>query len=206
MDNVAQLFGDITANISILRPPKRAIVNLDFSISYLNVTIVDDEKLNLKVTIDSDIKDAEYESLQGYWIDTKRVLLQATHPALKAKAAFELRYAVAMYDRTITADGLETKPRAAVLEGLEKVIDHFTSQQVELPKIKRYEGRKDPQINEPERILFHEGLFLCRNKYALSAMIFSKKDEIKRIYVSAPNSYSTELQVTDKEETFKLLK
>lgn len=180
MANIALLTDTVNENIGLLIPPKEPILQVDFSIVSTAVSIRDNETLDLSVYVDAKQKHNEYASLEDYWVDTKPVLQQDIHPGLKAKKMFEMRYAVTCNDRTIV-DGCETKPRAAVLDSLQGLINHYTSTPAEIPLIKRYSGRDDPCAAEFDRRIANEMAFLRENSGALNGMIFHMADEVRKI-------------------------
>jgi hypothetical protein len=179
MADIALLTDDVDKNIGILIPPKEPILLIDTSIVSTSITIRDNATLDLRVYVDSKRKGNEYASLEDYWIEAKPVLEQSIHPGLKAKKMFEMRNAVTSNDRTIV-DGCETKPRAAILDSLKALIEHYTSIPAEKPVVKRYSGRTDPPDDFDQR-MDNEMKFLRENRDALNAMIFYNPEELKNI-------------------------
>jgi hypothetical protein len=202
MADITLLVKTIDENIAILFPPKDPILQIDTSIVSTGVSIQDEKTLNLRVCINSRQKNNEYASLGDYWADIKPVLQQDIHPGLKAKKMFEMRTAVTSNDRTIV-NGCETPPRAAVLDSLKSLIDHYTSIPAEKPTIKQYLGRTDPLANDFDHRMENEMKFLRQNRDALNAMIFHNPEELKRIRAHSHKfaeeiMYRTELRgITD---------
>lgn len=199
MADISLLTDTVDNNIDNLIPPKEPIFGFEYKIVSTGITIRDNETLDLRIFINSKLRPHEYTSLEDYWADTKQVLQQSIHPGLKAKAALELRHAVAAYDRTITPEGFETVPRDKVLTSLQAIMDHYTSQPTETPRIYRYSGRNEPRANEFAVHMALESSFLCLNRDALNSMIFSNKEELKKIYAHKHKfpegvMYSTELK------------
>ncbi len=180
MADIALLTDSVDKNIGILIPPKEPILQIDTSIVSTGVVIRDNATLDLRVYIDSKQKCNEYASLEDYWIDVKPFLQQNIHPGLKAKKMFEMRNAVTSNDRTIV-DGCETKPRAAVLDSLKALIEHYVSIPAEKPSVKRYSGRTDPLPDDFDQRMENEMKFLRENGDALNAMIFYNTEELKQI-------------------------
>ncbi len=180
MTDISKLLETVSENVGALIPLKEPILQIDFSIVSTGVSMRNKETLDLRVYIDAKQKLNEYASLEDYWVDSMPVLQQNIHPGLKAKKMFEMRYAVTSNDRTIV-NGCETKPRAAVLDSLKEMIDHYTSTPAEIPLIKRYSGRDDPRAEEFDQRIANEIAFLRENSDALNGMIFHMADELRKI-------------------------
>src|SRR5574341_1373711 len=74
------------------------INKMDFSIRLCNVAVKDDKTLDIEAVVKAARKDAEYASLEDYWVEVKPKLQSNINPGLKAKEAYELLYAVWLYD------------------------------------------------------------------------------------------------------------
>jgi hypothetical protein len=118
---------------------------------------------------------------------------------LKAKKLLEMVHTVTCNDRTITPEGNETKPRAAIIDNLQALITYHSALPSATPQIKRYCGRTDPLAADFDKRMSNERKFLSENREALNSIIFSKKDHLDKIYAHHAKfaegfSYSTELR------------
>ena len=201
MADTSLLAEKIGENIGLLTPPKLPVQRVEYSIASVAVSVHDEKTLDLGLYVQGTEKE-EYVSLEDYWADVRPVLKSNVPPWMKAKKAMEFRYAVASNDRTtlmVKDQECDTPQRNAVLQSLQMLIDHYASQPVVMPAFKRYIGRNDPQGNEFEKRLANQRVFLRDNSDALHSMIFSNKEQLKRIYDHGPKfveeiMYSTELK------------
>ncbi len=181
MANLSILTEEISRNVGLLIPPKEHLKRVDYSIASTAVRIKDDKTLDLGVYVKAVSKDT-YSSIESLWADVFVDIYKDGPSWRKAKKLLEMLHTVTCNDRTITPEGNETRPRAAVIDNLQALINYHSALPSAIPQIKRYCGRTDPMAGDFDRRMSNEMKFLSENREALNSMIFSKKEQLDKIY------------------------
>lgn len=181
MANILDLEQKITQNVGLLTPPVDGFKRVEYSIASSAVRIVDDKTLDLGVYIKAAPKET-YDSIETLWYGILPEIQTNIPNWQKAKKLLEFKHTITCNDRTITPAGNETPKRMAILDSLSELIDFYASLPSDSGKISRYSGRIDPKQSDFDTRLANERKFLDANKDALLARVFSKKEELGRIY------------------------
>lgn len=198
MVDLSILTEEISRNIGLLILPKEPLKRVDYSITSTAVRIKDDRTLDLGVYVKAASKEA-YSSIKNLWSDVFPYISKDGPSWLKAKKTLEMLHTVTCNDRTITPEGNETAPRMAVVDNLRALINCYAAQPSTIPQIKRYCGRTDSNASDFDRRMSNERQFLSENREALNMLIFSKKEQLDKIYAHHAKFaegifYSTELK------------
>lgn len=185
------------------------ISRVDFSIRKCNVAIKNERTLDVEVIVKPQLKQAEYASMFDYWIDAKQRLTANIDPGLKAKEAYELLYAVQLFDNTVKRDGNASRERAAVQAALEGLVNLYTSRPAKPFLLLRYQGRDSKTSQDSQAHQFHQSMFLAMNKDALHSLLFSQKEVIdqidsKSVELAAGGEYKTTLHDVADGENYRI--